>query len=141
MLKKQWKLWLLTLMMVIFTSGVVLAAPKTDIGIIDTQRILQAHPAMDGVRQKMQLEEQRAQQDFETNAKSLTDAEKEKYIQKLQDNLVKMQEEMMDPIISKIDAAIVKIAESKGLTIVLNNNGVVRGGQDITQEVITEISK
>ncbi|HIU64131.1 MAG TPA: OmpH family outer membrane protein [Candidatus Avacidaminococcus intestinavium] len=141
MLKKQWKLWMLTLVMLVFTSGVVLAAPKSDIGIIDTQQVLQAHPDMEGARQKMQLEEQRAQQDFETNAKDLANEAKEQYIQNLQQKLAKLQQEMMEPIGKKIDAAIKKVAESKGLSVVLDRSGVVRGGTDITQDVIKEIVK
>lgn len=141
MMNKQWKLWILTLVMVVFTSGVALAAPKSDIGVIDTQRILQAHPDMQGAQQKMQLEEQRAQQDFEANAKNLPDAEKEKYIQKLQQNLAKIQQDTMEPIAKKIDEVIKKIASSKGLSIVLNSSGVVTGGQDITEDVLKEIAK
>lgn len=141
MLKKQWKLWILTLLLVVLASGVALAAPKSYIGVINTQKVLDTHPDMEGANQKMQLEEQRAQQDFAANAKDLPEAEKEQYIQKLQEQLSQVQQTVMEPIAKKLDAAIQKVADSKGLTIVLNTTGVVRGGQDITEDVIKELGK
>ena len=139
-MKKVFSL-VLTLIMCFGLMLPVMAKAQGDIGIIDTQKILQAHPDIEGARQKMQLEEQKAKQDYEENAKNLPDAEKEQYIQKLQQQLAKMEHETMGPIGTQIDVAIKKVAEEKGLTVVLDKGGVITGGTDITEDVVKEISK
>ena len=139
-MKKVFSL-VLTLIMCFALMSPVMAKAQGNIGIIDTQKILQAHPDVEGARQKMQLEEQKAKQDYEENAKNLPDAEKEQYIQKLQQQLAKMEHETMGPIGTQIDAAIKKVVEEKGLTVVLDKGNVITGGTDITEDVVKEISK
>ena len=139
-MKKIFSLFL-TFVMCFALMSPAMAKAQGNIGIIDTQKILQAHPDMEGARQKMQLEEQKAKQDYEDNGKSLPEAEKEQYIQKLQQQLAKMEHETMGPIGTQIDAAIKKVAEEKGLTVVLDKGGVITGGTDITEDVVKEISK
>ena len=41
----------------------------------------------------------------------------------------------MDPVLKKIEAAIKKVADKKGLAVVVDKNTVVYGGVDITDEV------
>ena len=41
----------------------------------------------------------------------------------------------MEPVYKKIDATIKKIADKKGLSVVVDKNTVVYGGLDITDEV------
>ena len=139
-MKKIFSLFL-TFVMCFALMSPAMAKAQGNIGIIDTQKILQAHPDMEGARQKMQLEEQKAKQDYEDNAKDLPDAEKQQYIQKLQQQLAKMEHETMGPIGTQIDAAIKKVAEVKGLTVVFDKGEVITGGTDITEDVVKEISK
>ena len=40
-----------------------------------------------------------------------------------------------------IDAAVKKIADNKGLAVVIAKDAVVYGGQDITDDVVKEITK
>lgn len=134
--KKVWQAWFLAILMVFSVSGAVMAAPKTTIGIIDTDRVAKGNPDMQWVLEKIRLDQAEAQKNFAANAKDLSREEQEKYAQKLQDQLDAKQNEYMSPIDKKINDAIIKVAESKGLSIVLNRKGVACGGVDITEEVI-----
>ena len=41
----------------------------------------------------------------------------------------------MDPVLKKIEAAIKKVADKKGLSVVVEKSTVVYGGVDITDDV------
>ena len=43
--------------------------------------------------------------------------------------------ELMDPVLKKIETTIKKVADKKGLSVVVDKNTVVYGGLDITDEV------
>ena len=45
------------------------------------------------------------------------------------------EKELMEPVFQKIEAAIKKVADKKGLAVVVEKNTVVYGGLDITDEV------
>jgi outer membrane protein len=46
----------------------------------------------------------------------------------------------MDPVIKNIEAAIKKVADKKGLSVVVDKNTVIYGGTDITDEVSKSMS-
>ena len=48
-------------------------------------------------------------------------------------------EELMEPIENSIQDAVKKVAEKKGLSVVIEKGAVVYGGQDVTQDVIKEL--
>ena len=45
------------------------------------------------------------------------------------------EKELMDPVLKKIETTIKKVADKKGLSVVVDKNTVVYGGLDITDEV------
>jgi outer membrane protein len=45
------------------------------------------------------------------------------------------EKELMDPLIKNIEAAIKKVADKKGLSVVVDKTTVIYGGTDITDEV------
>ena len=53
----------------------------------------------------------------------------------LQHNLGNKQQALIEPIYQKVEDAIKAVADKKGLSVVVDKNQVVYGGQDITQEV------
>ena len=63
------------------------------------------------------------------------DTEKQRYYQQLQERLSNKEKELMDPVLKKIETTIKKVADKKGLSVVVDKNTVVYGGLDITDEV------
>ena len=47
----------------------------------------------------------------------------------------------MEPIRQNIEDTVKKVAEAKGLQVVLDKSAVVYGGQDITQDVVSKLGK
>lgn len=114
--------------------------PSSNIGVVNSNLIFQQHPDVAKVDQQMQGEVDQAKKDFEAKSATMSDKEKQDYYSQTQQRLQLKQQELVAPIRDQIDASIKAVADSKGLTIVLDKSTVVFGGQDITDDVIKKIS-
>jgi len=150
--KKQVKIVSLTVA-VLFMLGVVglalsqssstsaAAASSSNIGVVNQQLLVSQHPEMAKAQEAMQAEVETARKDFETKSVSMNDKEKQDYYAQVQQRLSLKQQELINPVIDKVEAAIKAVADAKGLSVVMDKNNVVYGGQDITDEVGKKISK
>lgn len=122
-------------------SSIGHAAPANNsaVGMVNFQMIVVSSPDMDGVKTAMQAEVDNAKKEFDDKAKDLPDAEKQRYYAQLQDRLAQKERELMAPVLDKVTAAIKKVADSKGLTIVVDKQTVLYGGVDITDDVIKNL--
>ena len=75
------------------------------------------------------------------DALSMSDQDKQAYYQQTQQRLANKEKDLIEPIRAKVQDAVKSVAEAKGLTVVLDKNSVVYGGQDITQDVIKKVTK
>lgn len=116
------------------------AASSSNVGVVDFSQFSTLKIVTDS-QDQMQKKVEEARADFETNAASMSDAEKQQYYQQTMERLQKEQEDMMAPIQEQIDEAVKAVAEAQGLTVVLRKEGVVYGGKDITQDVVKKLSK
>ena len=104
------------------------ASSESAIGVVNYQMLVAQSPDLSKVNES-------AQKDFNEKSKSMNEAEKRKYYTQTQERLANKQKELMDPVLKKIEASIKKIADKKGLAVVVDKNTVVFGGVDITDEV------
>ncbi|MBQ3727281.1 MAG: OmpH family outer membrane protein, partial [Selenomonadaceae bacterium] len=79
--------------------------------------------------------------EFDEKSAGMNDTEKADYYRQCQERLAQKQQELLDPIRNAVDAAIKKVADKKGLAVVIDKMAVIYGGQDITADVITELGK
>lgn len=118
-------------------TSVGFASPVTSsIGVVNYQALVMQHPDTQIINAAMENEVGAAKKEFESKAASLPKEEQEKLYMQLQERLAKKNNELMNPLIEKINGAIKKIADTKGLSVVVERQGVVYGGTDITEEVI-----
>ncbi|MDD4600496.1 MAG: OmpH family outer membrane protein [Negativicutes bacterium] len=150
--KKKVKLISLTVAILFVLSVVGIAVSQTgtsyaaeknssNIGVVDYQMLIYQHPDTAKADEAMQAEIKAAQQDFETKAASMNDKEKQDYYSQVQQRLSLKNQELRAPIFDKINAAIKAVAEVKGLSVVLDKNDVVYGGQVVTDDVMKKINK
>ncbi len=111
------------------------AASESAIGVVNYQMLVTQSPDLANVRNAMQAEVESAKKDFDEKSASMNDQEKQRYYQQLQERIANKEKELMDPLLKNIEAAIKKVADKKGLTVVVEKNNVVYGGVDITDEV------
>lgn len=121
-------------------SGIASAASSA-VGVVDYRQIGQQHPQLQSANAEMQQAVQDAQKEFETKSANMSDQEKNDYYQQTQERLQQKNQELMEPIQKSIEDSVKKVAEAKGLSVVLEKSAVVYGGQDITQDVINKITK
>ena len=94
--------------------------------------LLAQSPDIAGVQDAMKQEVAAQQKNFDEKSKDMNDTEKQRYYQQLQEVIANKEKELMEPVFQKIEAAIKKVADKKGLAVVVEKNTVV---YDITDEV------
>ena len=117
------------------TSVASAASSESAIGVVNYQMLLSQVPDLQNVQTSMKQEIDNAQKDFDEKSKTMNDTEKQRYYQQLQERLSNKEKELMDPVLKKIETTIKKVADKKGLSVVVDKNTVVYGGLDITDEV------
>lgn len=122
------------------SSGVVSAASSA-VGKIDYRQAMAQSPDLQAANDQMQQAVEDAKKDFEEKSAGMSDQEKQDYYQQTQSRLQQKQQDLIEPIQKKIEEQVKAVAEAKGLSVVLDSNAVVYGGQDITQDVIRKLAK
>ena len=117
------------------------AAKESAIGVGNYQMLVSQSPELANVRTAMQNEIVTAQKDFDEKSKTMNDAEKQRYYKQLQERIGNKEKELMDPVLKNIELQIQKIADKKGLSVVVHKDTVVFGGVDITDEVVRAMQK
>ena len=123
------------------TGNIASAASSSSVGVIDYQQVLAAHPDAQNIPSQMEAAVNDVRKEFEEKSAGMSDQEKADYYQQCQQRLAQKQQELLDPIRNSVEAAIKKVADKKGISVVIEKAAVIYGGQDITQEVIAEIGK
>ena len=116
------------------------ASSSSNMGVVNQQMLVSQHPEMAKAQATMQAEVEKAKKEFETKSATMNDKEKQDYYAQVQQGLSLKQQELINPVLDKVEAAIKAVAESKGLTVVMDKSNVVYGGIDITDEVGKKIS-
>ena len=117
-------------------GGVASAAGSDSaIGVVNYQVLVSQSPKLNEVREAMQKEVEATRKEFEDKSKNMNTEEKDRYYQQLQQRLGNKQNELIDPLLKQINDTIQKIAQKKGLSVVVDKSSVIYGGADITDEV------
>ena len=124
-------------------SSIGHAAPANNsaVGVVNYQLLVVSHPDMQTVKASMQTEVDNAKKEFDEKAKDLPEQEKQRYYMQLQERLGQKERELMAPMFDKIAASIKKVADTKGLTVVVDKQTVIYGGVDITDDVTKSFAK
>ena len=120
------------------TGNIASAASSSSVGIIDYQQVMAAHPDIKKLQEQMEATVGDVRKEFEEKSAGMNDQEKADYYRQCQERLAQKQQELLEPIRVAVDAAIKKVADKKGLSVVLDKMAVIYGGQDITQDVASE---
>ena len=119
----------------------VASAAGGNVGVIDYRQVMSQHPDLNNVEQQMQTSIADVKREFEEKSAGMNDQEKADYYQQSQLRLQQRQQELVAPIEQSIQDAIKKVADNKGLQIVVEKTAVIYGGQDISQDVINRLGK
>ena len=119
----------------------MVSAASSNVGVVDYSQVMSQHPKVQAASTEMQTAVQEAQKEFETKSANMNDNEKRDYYTQTQQRLQQKNQELMEPITKSVEESVKKVAEQKGLSVVLEKGAVVYGGVDITQDVLKQVSK
>lgn len=129
------------LTMVLVLVGIMLVpaiglAQSDSIGTVNLQVVFDNHPGLPGAQQDFQnsvadLQDELQQLDEEAQQQALPD-----YQQRVQE----MEMEIQETLMIDIESAIQDVAEDLNLEVVVEENAVLFGGVDVTEEVIEALA-
>ena len=103
------------------------------------ETIVQQHPKYQSSGAEFQKFMEDTQKEMEQKAANMSDQEKQEYANQMRQRVMQKNQELMEPIKQDIDDNMKKVAEAKGLQVVLDKSAVVYGGTDVTQDVINKL--
>ena len=123
------------------TGNVASAASSSNVGVVEYEQLLMQHPNMQSLDDQLKATVDEIKKEFDEKSAGMNDQEKADYYRQCQERILQKREELLDPIVRSIEAAIKAVADKKGLSVVLAKAAVVYGGQDITNDVIAQLGK
>ncbi|MBQ3451674.1 MAG: OmpH family outer membrane protein [Selenomonadaceae bacterium] len=123
------------------TGNIASAASSSSVGVIDYQQALAAHPDVQNLQGQMETVINDIKKEFDEKSAGMNDQEKADYYHQCQERIAQRQQELVEPIRQSVDTAIKKVADKKGIAVVIDKMAVVYGGQEITADVIAELGK
>ena len=129
------KTFLTLVMALVMAFGCTVSAFAAEvIGYVNVERVFRNYPDIQTTMSVINLERQKAENEFNQKAPSLDDKGKRELGEKKEASL-------LNPIRSKIRKTIGEVAKSHGITNVVDAGAMVFGGQDLTEEVIAAVNK
>ena len=139
-MKKEIMTFILTIVMALGICGAVSAAEAGNVvGYVNVQQVFQSYPDIKTTMSAVDLERQKAQQEFESKSASLDNSGKQALGEKLSQQIAKREQDLMGPIQKKVQKA--TVAKRAGISSVVDSSAMLYGGKDLTSDVIAEVAK
>ena len=117
-------------------------ANADSVGVVDRGEILNNHPELAQVRQRLADIARQKENEAKAAADKETDtAKKAQAVQAKRMELAQEEQKLMAPIYRDCEQAVREVAVKKKLTLVLDKFVVLIGGVDITKDVIQQLSR
>lgn len=114
---------------------------ESAIGVVNFQMLGTQSPAMQKAQVAFSEELAAAEKEYKEKAPKLSEEEKQKLYNETSKKLQNRQKELLEPVIAELKEASQKVADKKGLAIVVDRSCVAFGGCDITDEVMKSLKK
>jgi outer membrane protein len=115
-------------------------ADASTVGVVNYQLLINQHPDMAQANETYKAAVKQAQDDFNAKSANMNDNDKKALSQQLEQGIQQKQQELINAIRDKVNAAIKAVADDKGLTVVVDKSVIAYGGQDITDDVMKKIT-
>ena len=122
------------LALVLASAPAVLADDTADIGYVD-QAALSALPQFVSAKSQLDAYGGRLQKQYIARARGASPSEQQHLSAEFQQQIADKQRQVLGPIFARAQVAIASVASSKNLSIVVDKQIVIVGGEDITQPV------
>ena len=117
-------------------------AAGAKLGFVDGDKVLREYPrfvaAQKQLAQTAERKEAAAHAAFD---KEKDEAKKNKIVQNMQREMAQEEEKLMKPILKTVNDTVKKVAQQKGVSVVVNKNLVYYGGIDLTADVVSALKR
>ena len=133
---------LLTLIMaLVMALACATRAFAEDLGYVNVERVFRSYPDIQTTMSVINLERQKAENEFNEKAPKLDDKGRRELGEKLSAQVDKKEASLLNPIREKIRKTIGQVAKAHGIANVVDASAVVFGGKDLTEEVIAAVAQ
>lgn len=133
---------LLTLIMaLVMALACATSAFAEDLGYVNVERVFRSYPDIQTTMSVINLERQKAENEFNEKAPKLDDKGRRELGEKLSAQVDKNEASLLNPIREKIRKTIGQVAKAHGIANVVDASAVVFGGKDLTEEVIAAVAQ
>ena len=134
---------LLTLIMalVMALAYATSAFAAEELGYVNVERVFRSYPDIQTTMSVINLERQKAENEFNEKAPKLDDKGRRELGEKLSAQVDKKEASLLNPIREKIRKTIGQVAKAHGIANVVDASAVVFGGKDLTEEVIAAVAQ
>lgn len=133
---------LLTLIMaLVMALACATSAFAEDLGYVNVERVFRSYPDIQTTMSVINLERQKAENEFNEKAPKLDDKGRRELGEKLSAQVDKKESSLLNPIREKIRKTIGQVAKAHGIANVVDASAVVFGGKDLTEEVIAAVAQ
>ena len=112
-----------------------------ELGYVNVERVFRSYPDIQTTMSVINLERQKAENEFNEKAPNLDDKGRRELGEKLSAQVDKKEASLLNPIREKIRKTIGQVAKAHGIANVVDASAVVFGGKDLTEEVIAAVAQ
>jgi len=143
---RQFQIAVLLLLIGLTAAVVVLAIFTEDesvdkVAYVNLEKVFAEHPARTAAEQTLNKKAAEYKQQIEEQTDELSGSEQKELLMKYQSELGELEEELLAQVTAEVENIIVKTAEKRKVKFVLDEDYILYGGYDLTDEVLTEIDK
>lgn len=138
-MKKSLLTLIMALVMALACATSTFAAEE--LGYVNVERVFRSYPDIQTTMSVINLERQKAENEFNEKAPKLDDKGRRELGEKLSAQVDKKEASLLNPIREKIRKTIGQVAKAHGIANVVDASAVVFGGKDLTEEVIAAVAQ
>lgn len=138
-MKKSLLTLIMAMIMALACTTSVFAAEE--LGYVNVERVFRSYPDIQTTMSVINLERQKAENEFNEKAPKLDDKGRRELGEKLSAQVDKKEASLLNPIREKIRKTIGQVAKAHGIANVVDASAVVFGGKDLTEEVIAAVAQ
>lgn len=109
-------------------------AQDLNVGTVNMQEVLMAHPAIQEAQQELQQEQMAMMEEME----DMDEEEQQAQQQEMQQQLEMLQQQLMEEAMDEASEDIDEAAGALGYDVVLDDQGIITGEEDLAADNITE---
>lgn len=114
---------------------------RDSVAYVNLERVFTEHPAKTAAEQTLNNKAAEYTQQLELEASDLSGVEQKELLRKYQSRLHELEEELLAQVTKEVENIIIKTAEDKEVKFVLEEEHVLYGGHNLTDEVLDRIEQ